>query len=72
MGHGSVLIGQDQIGRDFTEWLQDEPAFQRARMRPGQPGRQPRFVPEGDQIKIEDDGSAAQKILDFLVERKLV
>ena len=26
----------------------------------------------GDTIKIEDDGSAAQKILDFLVERKLV
>lgn len=26
----------------------------------------------GDTIKIEDDGSAAQKILEFLVERKLV
>ena len=26
----------------------------------------------GNTIKIEDDGSAAQKILDFLVERKLV
>jgi electron transfer flavoprotein beta subunit len=26
----------------------------------------------GDTLKIEDDGSAAQKILDFLVERKLV
>ena len=26
----------------------------------------------GDTIKIEDDGSGAQKILDFLVERKLV
>ena len=26
----------------------------------------------GDTVKIEDDGSAAQKILDFLVERKLV
>jgi electron transfer flavoprotein beta subunit len=26
----------------------------------------------GDTIKIEDDGDAAQKILDFLVERKLV
>jgi electron transfer flavoprotein beta subunit len=26
----------------------------------------------GDQVKIEDDGSAAQKILDYLVERRLV
>ena len=26
----------------------------------------------GDQVKIEDDGSAAQKILDYLVQRKLV
>jgi electron transfer flavoprotein beta subunit len=26
----------------------------------------------GDQVKIEDDGSAAQKILDLLVERKLL
>ena len=26
----------------------------------------------GDTLKIEDDGTAAQKILDFLVERKLV
>jgi len=26
----------------------------------------------GDSVKIEDDGSGAQKILDFLVERKLV
>ena len=26
----------------------------------------------GETIKIEDDGSGAQKILDFLVERKLV
>jgi electron transfer flavoprotein beta subunit len=26
----------------------------------------------GDTIKIEDDGSGAQKILDFLMERKLV
>ena len=26
----------------------------------------------GDSQKIEDDGTAAQKILDFLVERKLV
>ena len=26
----------------------------------------------GDTIKIEDDGDAAQKILEFLVERKLV
>jgi electron transfer flavoprotein beta subunit len=26
----------------------------------------------GDQVKIEDDGSAAQKILDFLVERRLI
>lgn len=26
----------------------------------------------GDTVKIEDDGSAAQKILDFLMERKLV
>jgi electron transfer flavoprotein beta subunit len=26
----------------------------------------------GDTIKIEDDGSAAQKIMDFLMERKLV
>jgi electron transfer flavoprotein beta subunit len=26
----------------------------------------------GDQLKIEDDGSAAQKILDYLVERRLV
>ena len=26
----------------------------------------------GDQVKIEDDGSAPQKILDYLVERKLV
>ena len=28
--------------------------------------------PRGDSRKIEDDGSAAQQILDFLVERKLV
>jgi electron transfer flavoprotein beta subunit len=26
----------------------------------------------GDQVKIEDDGSAAQKILDYLTERRLV
>jgi electron transfer flavoprotein beta subunit len=26
----------------------------------------------GDQVKIEDDGSAAQKILDYLVERRLI
>jgi electron transfer flavoprotein beta subunit len=26
----------------------------------------------GDQVKIEDDGSAAQKILDLVVERKLI
>jgi electron transfer flavoprotein beta subunit len=26
----------------------------------------------GDQVKIEDDGNAAQKILDYLVERRLV
>ena len=26
----------------------------------------------GDQVKIEDDGSAAQKVLDLIVERKLV
>jgi electron transfer flavoprotein beta subunit len=26
----------------------------------------------GDQVKIEDDGSAAQKILDYIVERRLV
>ena len=26
----------------------------------------------GDQVKIEDDGSAAQKILDFVVERRLL
>jgi electron transfer flavoprotein beta subunit len=26
----------------------------------------------GDQVKIDDDGSAAQKILDYLVERRLV
>ena len=26
----------------------------------------------GDQIKIEDDGSAAQKVLDLVVERKLL
>ena len=26
----------------------------------------------GDQLKIEDDGSAAQKILDFIVERRLI
>jgi electron transfer flavoprotein beta subunit len=28
--------------------------------------------PRGESRKIEDDGSAAQQILDFLVERKLV
>ena len=28
--------------------------------------------PRGDSRKIEDDGSAAQQILDFLVEQKLV
>jgi electron transfer flavoprotein beta subunit len=28
--------------------------------------------PRGDSRKIEDDGSAAQQILDFLVEKKLV
>jgi hypothetical protein len=26
----------------------------------------------GDQVRIEDDGSAAQKILDLVVERKLI
>jgi hypothetical protein len=26
----------------------------------------------GDQIKIEDDGSGAQKVLDLVVERKLI
>ena len=26
----------------------------------------------GDQVKIEDDGSAAQKVLDLVVERKLL
>jgi electron transfer flavoprotein beta subunit len=26
----------------------------------------------GDQVKIEDDGDAAQKILDYLVERRLI
>jgi electron transfer flavoprotein alpha/beta subunit len=26
----------------------------------------------GDQVKIEDDGSAAQKVLDLIVERKLI
>ena len=26
----------------------------------------------GDSIKIEDDGSAAQKIVDFLAEKKLL
>jgi electron transfer flavoprotein beta subunit len=26
----------------------------------------------GDQVKIEDDGSAAQKILDYLVDRRLI
>jgi electron transfer flavoprotein beta subunit len=26
----------------------------------------------GDQVRIEDDGSAAQKVLDLLVERKLL
>ena len=26
----------------------------------------------GDQVKIEDDGAAAQKILDYLVERRLI
>jgi electron transfer flavoprotein beta subunit len=26
----------------------------------------------GDQVKIEDDGSAAQKVLDLVVERKLI
>jgi electron transfer flavoprotein beta subunit len=28
--------------------------------------------PRGDSRKIEDDGSAAQQILDFLVEAKLI
>jgi electron transfer flavoprotein beta subunit len=28
--------------------------------------------PRGDTVKIEDDGSAADKIVDFIVERKLV
>jgi electron transfer flavoprotein alpha/beta subunit len=26
----------------------------------------------GDQVKIEDDGSAAQKILDYITERRLL
>jgi len=26
----------------------------------------------GDQVKIEDDGSAAQRVLDLVVERKLL
>ena len=26
----------------------------------------------GDQVKIEDDGSAAQKVLDLVVQRKLL
>ena len=28
--------------------------------------------PRGESLKIEDDGSAAQKVVDFLAERKLV
>jgi electron transfer flavoprotein beta subunit len=28
--------------------------------------------PRGDSRKIEDDGSGAQQILDFLVEKKLI
>ena len=28
--------------------------------------------PRGDTLKIEDDGSAAQKVLEYLIERKLV
>jgi electron transfer flavoprotein alpha/beta subunit len=26
----------------------------------------------GDQVKLEDDGSAAQKIFEYLVERRLI
>ena len=46
--------------------------------RPARPARAPRSSglgeppSRGDTIKIEDEGDAAQKILDFLVERKLV
>ncbi len=32
----------------------------------------PQAESRGGAVKIEDDGSGAQKILDFLVERKLV
>jgi hypothetical protein len=28
--------------------------------------------PRGDSIKIEDDGSGAEKLVEFLVERKLL
>jgi electron transfer flavoprotein beta subunit len=28
--------------------------------------------PRGDTVKIEDDGSAAEKIVDYLAEKKLV
>jgi hypothetical protein len=28
--------------------------------------------PRGDTIKLEDDGSAAQKVVDLLAERKLI
>jgi electron transfer flavoprotein beta subunit len=27
---------------------------------------------KGDQVKIEDDGSAAEKLVDWLAERKLL
>ena len=46
--------------------------------RAGEPGSRTTVISlsppasRGDTIKIEDDGSAAQKILDFLAERKLV
>ena len=48
------------------------------RRRPARPARAPPSSglgeppSRGDTIKIEDEGDAAQKILDFLVERKLV
>ena len=28
--------------------------------------------PRGDQVKIEDDGSAAEKIVDYLAEKRLL
>ena len=54
----------------ISEWTRAT-AGRRARRRPCSSSAR-RRPSRGDQIKIEDDGSAAQKVLDLVVERKLL